>query len=56
MKDFLNINDVSKLLDISDKKARQLLAYGNIKGRKVGNKWITTKQNIINYIDRNDYD
>lgn len=51
MKEFLNINDICNLLNISDKKARRLLAYGNIKGKKIGNKWVTTKQNVINYID-----
>jgi predicted site-specific integrase-resolvase len=53
-KDFLNVSDISKILGITRVTARQLFNLGKIPGRKLANRWIISKEQFKNYVERND--
>lgn len=51
-KEFLNVKDVAKILQITERKTRDLFNKGELKGKKVGNKYVTTINLLKNYIER----
>lgn len=50
-KDFLTVKDLSEILDITERTARDILSSGNIKGRLVAGKYITTREALKEYIE-----
>ena len=53
-KDFLTVDDISNEFNLSKRKIRELFRNGKIKGRKIGNKYITTKKFLSEYIEASD--
>ena len=51
-KDFLTVKDVAKELQITERTARELLKKGEIKGKKVAGKYITTMDLLKEYIEK----
>ncbi|MGE5437042.1 MAG: helix-turn-helix domain-containing protein [Syntrophothermus sp.] len=49
--EFLNVKDVALELDITERKARELMSSGEIKSKKVAGKYITTKDILKKYIE-----
>jgi hypothetical protein len=51
-KDYLNVEDIAKILNRKNRTVRQLFNYGIIKGRKISNQWVISKESFKNYIER----
>lgn len=49
--EFLNVKDVALELDITERKARELMSSGEIKSKKVAGKYITTLDILKKYIE-----
>ena len=49
--DVLNAADVARILDVSAKTVRAMLAAGEIPARKVGQKWLVAKSRLIDYVE-----
>lgn len=53
-KDYLNVEDIAEILNRKPRTIRLLFNYGKIKGRKIANQWVISKDQFKNYIERND--
>jgi Mn-dependent DtxR family transcriptional regulator len=53
-KEFLTVKDVARILDITERTARELFSKGIIKGKKIANKHVTTKDLLKEYIEGGD--
>ncbi len=50
--DIVNVEQVSEMLKIGQVLAYRLVRSGEIKSRKVGRRYIITKQNIIDFVTK----
>ena len=50
--DIVSVEQVSEMLRIGQVLAYQLVRSGEIKSRKVGRRYIITKQNIIDFVSK----
>lgn len=53
-KEFLDVKDIALILQISEKSVRVLLNSKELKGKKVGRKYIVHKEDLINFIREDD--
>lgn len=51
-REMLNIKQVQKILDISERTAFRLISSGELKGFKVGREWRFFQSDIDDYIER----
>jgi hypothetical protein len=51
-KQYLNVSDVAERLMITEKAVRALFHSGELKGRKVARRWITTADLLKQYIEQ----
>ena len=49
--DVVSVEQLSEMLNIGQVLAYRLVRNGDIKSRKVGRKYIITKQNVIDFIN-----
>jgi excisionase family DNA binding protein len=52
MKDFLTVKDVAGELQISERKVRELFNKNKIPGKKVAGKYLTTRDLLRKYIEK----
>jgi len=50
-KQYLNVSDVAQRLMITEKAVRALFHSGELKGRKVARKWMTTSDLLRQYVE-----
>lgn len=51
-KQYLNVSDVAERLMITEKAVRALFHSGELKGRKVARRWITTNDLLKQYVEQ----
>lgn len=51
MKPFFNLEEVRKMLDVSERTILRYLKEGELTGVKVGREWRFTQQDIDNFIE-----
>ena len=49
-KDLISLTEASLICGLSSDHLRRLMEKGLIKGKKIGRDWITTKDNVMEYI------
>ena len=52
--DVVSVEQLSEMLHIGQVLAYRLVRNGEVKSRKVGRKYIITKQNVIDFINNNE--
>lgn len=50
--DFLSVKDVSNILNLSERKVREIFRNGIIKSKMIGNKYFTTRSILKEYIEK----
>ena len=50
--DILNVRGIAALLTVSTDTVYELLAFGELPGRKVGRKWLTTRNAVMKWVEQ----
>jgi excisionase family DNA binding protein len=53
-KEYLNVDDIAKILNIHRVTALNMFNKGRLPGRKLANRWIISKDQFKKYVERND--
>ncbi len=53
MSDLISPKDVGKMLGVTNRWATELIRRGDIKGQKVGDRWVTTRKDVEKYMKTN---